>query len=234
MEDQQPRGPKIRRNPDGRDPNFIRRLGLIWVLLALVAGGWLARMWQNQQEHVSEIKYGQFCELVKSKAIKQVTIEAASGELSKIRGEYEDETSKKKIKFVAKVWYGDEIQKYLDANNIQIEFAQATQTDMRHRANAALALNGLDHDRSRFRTDDGFEGLVIAERHLIKAVNFGAETFEIFLLPAGRDRCERAAMERPFKGDDPITPALAAIIMIAAGHFDRALVRFSARITEQH
>ena len=143
MEDQQPRGPKIRRNPDGRDPNFIRRLGLIWVLLALIAGGWLARMWQNQQEHVSEIKYGQFCELVKSKAIKQVTIEAASGELSKIRGEYEDETSKKKIKFVAKVWYGDEIQKYLDANSVQIEFAQATQFLMSFLINAAPIIIGI-------------------------------------------------------------------------------------------
>ena len=143
MEDQQPRGPKIRRNPDGRDPNFIRRLGLIWVLLALVAGGWLARMWQNQQEHVSEIKYGQFCDLVKDKAIKQVTIEAASGELSKIRGEYEDKTTNKKMKFVAKVWYGDEIQKYLDANNVQIEFAQATQFLMSFLINAAPIIIGI-------------------------------------------------------------------------------------------
>ena len=143
MEDQQPRGPKIRRNPDGRDPNFIRRLGLIWVLLALVAGGWLARMWQNQQEHISEIKYGQFCDLVKDKAIKQVTIEAASGELSKIRGEYEDKATNKKIKFVAKVWYGDEIQKYLDANNVQIEFAQATQFLMSFLINAAPIIIGI-------------------------------------------------------------------------------------------
>ena len=143
MEDQQPRGPKIRRTPDGRDPNFIRRLGLIWVLLALVAGGWLARMWQNQQEHVSEIKYGQFCELVKDRAIKQVVIEAASGELSKIRGEYEDKDTHKKIKFVAKVWYGDEIQKYLDANNVQIEFAQATQFLMSFLINAAPIIIGI-------------------------------------------------------------------------------------------
>ena len=143
MEDQQPRGPKIRRNPDGRDPNFIRRLGLIWVLLALVAGGWLARMWQNQQEHVSEIKYGQFCELVKDRAIKQVIIEAASGELSKIRGEYEDKATNKKIKFVAKVWYGDEIQKYLDANSVQIEFAQATQFLMSFLINAAPIIIGI-------------------------------------------------------------------------------------------
>ena len=143
MEDQQPRGPKIRRTPDGRDPNFIRRLGLIWVLLALVAGGWLARMWQNQQEHVSEIKYGQFCELVKDRAIKQVIIEAASGELSKIRGEYEDKATNKKIKFVAKVWYGDEIQKYLDANSVQIEFAQATQFLMSFLINAAPIIIGI-------------------------------------------------------------------------------------------
>ena len=143
MEDQQPRSPKTRRNPEGRDPNFIRRMGLIWLLLALVAGGWIARMWQNQQEHVTEIKYGQFCELVKQQAIKQVTIEAASGELSKIRGEYIDPTDKKKVKFIAKVWYGDEIQKYLDANNVQIEFAQATQFMMSFLLNAAPIVLGI-------------------------------------------------------------------------------------------
>ena len=127
MEDKQPRIPKLRRPTDGRDPNFFRRMGLVWLLLAVIAGGWLAKMYQNQQEHVKEITFGEFRQQVEHGAIKQVTLEAASGELSKIRGELEEPGTKKKIRFVAKVWYGDEIQKFLDANKVQIEFAQATQ-----------------------------------------------------------------------------------------------------------
>ncbi len=127
MEDPKSRLPKPRRTPEGRDPNFFRRMGMIWLLLALVAGGWMARMWQNQQEHVAEKTFGQFRQLVEQGTVKQVIVEAASGELSKIRGEYDDIAAKKKIKFIAKVWYSDEIQKFLDANKVQIEFAQTTQ-----------------------------------------------------------------------------------------------------------
>ena len=44
--------------------------------------------------------------------------------------------------------------------------------------------------------------LDIAERHLIEAGRLGAEAFEIFLLAAGGDRRQRAAVEGAFEGDD--------------------------------
>lgn len=36
MEDKQSRIPKLKRNADGREPNFTSRLGMVWLILALV------------------------------------------------------------------------------------------------------------------------------------------------------------------------------------------------------
>ena len=46
--------------------------------------------------------------------------------------------------------------------------------------------------------------LEIAERHLIEALGHRPEAFEVFLLSAGGERRERAAMERALEGDDAI------------------------------
>ncbi len=48
----------------------------------------------------------------------------------------------------------------------------------------------------------GLQRLVIAERHLVEALDLGAEAFEIFLLAAGRDGRQRAAVEGALEGDD--------------------------------
>ncbi len=50
--------------------------------------------------------------------------------------------------------------------------------------------------------DRRLERLAIAERHLVEALDLRSEAFEIFLLAAGRDRGERAAVEGALEGDD--------------------------------
>ena len=35
MDEKQSRIPKLKRNPDGREPNFTSRLGMVWLILAL-------------------------------------------------------------------------------------------------------------------------------------------------------------------------------------------------------
>ncbi|MEI6083556.1 MAG: ATP-dependent zinc metalloprotease FtsH [Verrucomicrobiota bacterium] len=132
MEDKQSRAPKPKRNTDGREPNFASRLGMVWLILALVLAGVLMKLWQVQQEKVTEITFGQFKERIEKGDVKKVTIEVASGELSRIKGEYTELTADKvgeplKVHFVAKVWYGDEVQRYLDSKNVTIEFTQASQ-----------------------------------------------------------------------------------------------------------
>ncbi|MEI8315592.1 MAG: ATP-dependent zinc metalloprotease FtsH [Verrucomicrobiota bacterium] len=118
-------------------------MGLIWLLLALLVAGSLAKVWQTKQEHVAEIQYDEFKECVEQGTIKKVAIEAAAGELSKIRGEYTDPTEKKKGRFVADVVYGDEIQKYLDANKVKYAFTQKTQFLMSFLINAAPIILGI-------------------------------------------------------------------------------------------
>src|ERR671928_34522 len=47
-------------------------------------------------------------------------------------------------------------------------------------------------------------GLDVAQGQLVEALGLGAEAFEIFLLPAGRERRQRPAVERALEGDDPV------------------------------
>ena len=68
-----------------------------------------------------------------------------------------------------------------------------------------------------------FEGLEVVERDLVEALDLGAEAFEIFLLAAGRDGGERAAVEGAFEGDDAEALGMAVRRMVLAGHLDRAL-----------
>ena len=52
--------------------------------------------------------------------------------------------------------------------------------------------------------DRAFDRVKIAERNLIEAVDDRPETVEIFLLTAGGERRQRAAVERALEGDDAI------------------------------
>ena len=112
--------------------------------------------------------------------------------------------------------------------------AQAFQKLVRRHAHAALALDRLDQDRGGVRTDRLLHRLEIAERHLVEAVDHRAEAFEVFLLSAGRERRERAAMEGALEGDDAVAVGLAVHGVELARGLDRAFHRLGARIGEEH
>ena len=80
---------------------------------------------------------------------------------------------------------------------------------MRRHAHAAFALDRLDQDGGGLRADRRLDRLEVAERHLVEAVDRRAEAFEIFLLAAGRERRQRAAVERALEGDDAVALGLA-------------------------
>ena len=82
------------------------------------------------------------------------------------------------------------------------ELAQRAQELVRRHAHAALALDRLDQDRGGGRADRALDRREVAERHLVEAFDHRAEALEIFLLAAGRERRERAAVERALEGDD--------------------------------
>ena len=69
-----------------------------------------------------------------------------------------------------------------------------------------------------------FERLEVAERHLVEAFDLGAEAFEVFLLAAGRDGRQRAAVEGALEGDDAEALGMAARRLVLARHLDRGLV----------
>ena len=114
------------------------------------------------------------------------------------------------------------------------KLAQAPQALGRHHAHAAFALNRLDQNGGRFWRDGLLDGVMIGKRHLIEPFDLRAETIEIFLLPASRQGCERSAMERTFKRDDPEPLGMAGGRMVFARHLDRAFKRFGTRIGKKH
>ena len=113
------------------------------------------------------------------------------------------------------------------------ELAQPLQRLRGEWPDAALALHRLDQDRGGFRGDRLGGGVDVVERHLVEAVDLGAETFEIFLLAAGGDRRQRAAVEGAFEGDGAVALGMAVDVVIAARGLDRAFQRLGAGIGEE-
>src|SRR3989442_4136006 len=115
MEDKQSRLPKFKRPADGRDPRFTTRIGLLWLIIVVIVIGVVFKAKQLQQEKVEELTYGQLEEKVEQGFIHKVVIEAGSGLLDKVKGEYEildPRTSEKKpVKFAARVKICDEEKK---------------------------------------------------------------------------------------------------------------------------
>ena len=85
----------------------------------------------------------------------------------------------------------------------------------------------------RLAGDRGFGRFQIAERHLVETLHDGTEPIEIFLLPAGGERCQRAAVEGALEGDDPIAFRCAIRRVIFARHLDGAFHRLGAGIAEE-
>src|SRR5262245_15598445 len=85
----------------------------------------------------------------------------------------------------------------------------------------AFALNRLDQDRRSLRSDGALDRLDVVERHLIEAVDDGAEAFQIFLLPARGERRQGTAVKRARESDDAITFRAAVDRMEFARGLDR-------------
>ena len=81
--------------------------------------------------------------------------------------------------------------------------------------------------------DRGLGDLQIGERHLVETLDDRAEAFEIFFLPAGGERGQRAAVEGALEGDDPIAFRCAVRRVVFARHLDGAFHRFGAGIAEE-
>ncbi len=114
------------------------------------------------------------------------------------------------------------------------ELAQLAQGLVRRHPHAPLALDGLDQDGGGGRADHALDRRDVAERHLVEALDHRSEAVEIFLLAAGRERRQRAAMERALEGDDADALGGAVDRVEFARGLDRALHRLGARIREEH
>jgi cell division protease FtsH len=141
MEDKPSRLPKFKRPADGRDPRFTTRIGLLWLIIVVIAIGLMVKMKQWQQEKVEELTYGQLEEKVELGLIHKVVIEAGTGLLDKVKGEYEildPRTSEKKpVKFAARVKIGDEEKKFFSEHKVSVEYTEANQLWLTFFINAA-------------------------------------------------------------------------------------------------
>ncbi|CDX50950.1 hypothetical protein MPL3365_130224 [Mesorhizobium plurifarium] len=114
------------------------------------------------------------------------------------------------------------------------QLAQPLQGLRRHRADAALALHRLDQDCRGLRRDRLFGRVDVVECDLVEALDLRAEAFEIFVLAAGGDRRERAAVEGALESDDAETLRVTLDELVAPGRLDGAFQRLGARIGEEH
>ena len=113
------------------------------------------------------------------------------------------------------------------------ERAEVAQELAGDEADAALALDRLDHDRRRLRTDRRLDRLDVAERHLVEALGDRAEAFEVFRVAGGGERGQRPAVEGAGEGDDAVALGMAADELVAARGLDRAFDRLGAGIAEE-
>ncbi len=114
------------------------------------------------------------------------------------------------------------------------QFTQAAQALVGHDADAALALHRLNQNAGGLRPDRRLDGVVIGKRHLVEALHPGAEAFQVFILAAGGDRRQCAAVKGAFKGDQPEALRRAGRGVIAARRLDGAFHRLGAGIGEKH
>jgi hypothetical protein len=113
------------------------------------------------------------------------------------------------------------------------ERAQRPQELVGHHPHSALAHHRLDQDGGGGRTDGAFGCFEIAERHLVEAVDHRAEAVEIFLLPAGRERRQRPAVECALirNNTEPLRVPVRGVEL--ARGLDRALHCLGAGVAEE-
>ncbi len=113
------------------------------------------------------------------------------------------------------------------------ERPKLAQEAVRKGTHAALALQRLDHHRRRLGGHRRLDERDVAKGDLVEAVRLGAEAFQIFLLAAGGERRQRAAMEGALDRQDAIALGMAVHIVVAPRRLDGAFVRLGARIGEK-
>jgi cell division protease FtsH len=122
--------PRLKRPGDGRDPRFPMRFILLWVVILIMVPLFL-RFRQNLQENVEEITYGQLEQKVEDGVVKEATVVAGTGMLDSIKGVYElagkNGSEPKRVKFVARVKYSDDIRKFFKEHKISMEYTEANQ-----------------------------------------------------------------------------------------------------------
>jgi cell division protease FtsH len=116
----------LKRTPPSGGSGLSNRVILLVWLLVLVVLPLLWRYQQSQRVPVIELKYGELEDRIERGLIKQVTIEAGTGALDRLKGKYEDE-NKKTVHFISCAKYSDEIYKYLKSRNVQITFDETSQ-----------------------------------------------------------------------------------------------------------
>src|SRR5215475_13591923 len=100
--------------------------------------------------------------------------------------------------------------------------------------NATFALNGLDQDRRGFRPNRLPDGLKVRERQLVEAFRNWAEAFQIFLLAAGREGCERTPMKCTLESNEALALRPPRCVLIFARHLDAAFHGLSPGIAEEN
>ena len=110
---------------------------------------------------------------------------------------------------------------------------QAPHERRRGHANAALALDRLHQHASGLRGDRRLHRIKVPEGNGVKALDLGAEAFDIFGVAARRDGRQRAPVEGALEGDQSELLGMAARRMIFAGGLDGAFQRLGAGIREK-
>ena len=121
---------RFKRPADGRDPRFPVRVMLLWLVVLIMVPLFL-KVRQLQQDNVEEITYGQLEQKVEDGSVKKAMVVSGAGALDSIKGEYEvaDKAGAepKRVKFVAKVKYSDDIRKFFKDHKISLEYTEANQ-----------------------------------------------------------------------------------------------------------
>ncbi|MBM3860444.1 MAG: ATP-dependent zinc metalloprotease FtsH [Verrucomicrobia bacterium] len=126
MEEKPPLIPRLKRTPPSGGPGLSNRVILVVWLVVLIVLPLLWRYQQSQRVPVVELSYGQLEEKIDGGHVKRIIIEAGTGALDKLKGQYEDD-KKGAVQFVSRAKYSDEIYKYLKSRNIQIAFEETSQ-----------------------------------------------------------------------------------------------------------
>jgi cell division protease FtsH len=136
MDEKQSRLPKLKRPPDGRDPRFTTRIGMLWLIIVVIAIGAMFKLRQLQTEKVENIDYGRLRTLVEQGEVKKIVVLRGGDSVETIKGEYEPPEGKP-VKFATEVIWSDGIEKFLTDHNVSLEFQKASQLWLAILVNAA-------------------------------------------------------------------------------------------------